>query len=170
MESPTAENTYKNAEPRILHATVVVSKVISRNVVRSQVLPKRHSNRENQSSSTGPKHQNYAAAVALQADSSMREASTKNTDPQQYIQQCNMVNMNILMKVHNPSNAILISEDGVEIQNTSTSTSDPAPVSVSYSRFSLYRISVHGNSNPISNRFFQHFRYFASERKHQFFE
>ena len=40
-------------------------------------------------------------------------------------------NMNILMKVHNPSNAILISEDGVEIQNnTSTSTSDPAPASV----------------------------------------
>ena len=39
-------------------------------------------------------------------------------------------NMNILKKVHNPSNAILISEDGVEIQNTSTSTSDPAPVSV----------------------------------------
>ena len=40
-------------------------------------------------------------------------------------------NMNILKKVHNPSNAILISEDGVEIQNnTSTSTSDPTPVSV----------------------------------------
>ena len=38
--------------------------------------------------------------------------------------------MNILRKVHNPSNAILISEDGVEIQNTSTSTSDPAPASV----------------------------------------
>ena len=42
--------------------------------------------------------------------------------------------MNILRKVHNPnspSNAIILSEDGVEIQNnTSTSTSDPAPVSV----------------------------------------
>ena len=42
-----------------------------------------------------------------------------------------MGNMNILKKVHNPSNAIILSEDGVEIQNnTSTSTSDTAPVSV----------------------------------------
>ena len=39
--------------------------------------------------------------------------------------------MNILRKVHNPSNAIILSEDGVEIQNnTSTSTSDPAPVAL----------------------------------------
>ena len=35
--------------------------------------------------------------------------------------------MNILRKVHNPSNATILSEDGVEI---STSTSDPVPVSV----------------------------------------
>ena len=35
--NPSAENTYKNAEPRILHATIVASKAISRNVVRSQV-------------------------------------------------------------------------------------------------------------------------------------
>ena len=33
----TVENIYKNAEPRILHATIVASKAISRNVVRSQV-------------------------------------------------------------------------------------------------------------------------------------
>ena len=40
-------------------------------------------------------------------------------------------NMNILKKVHNPSNAIILSENGVEIQNnTSTSTSDPTPVTV----------------------------------------
>ena len=33
----TAENTYKNAEPRMLHVMVVASKVTSRNVVRKQV-------------------------------------------------------------------------------------------------------------------------------------
>ena len=33
----TAENIYKNAEPRMLHVMVVALKVISRNVARKQV-------------------------------------------------------------------------------------------------------------------------------------
>ena len=33
----TAENIYKNAEPRMLHVMVVASKVTTRNVVRKQV-------------------------------------------------------------------------------------------------------------------------------------
>ena len=33
----TAENIYKNAEPRMLHVMVVALKVISRDVVRNQV-------------------------------------------------------------------------------------------------------------------------------------
>ena len=50
---------------------------------------------------------------------------------QEYTPTAQIGSMNILRKIHNPSNAIIISEDGVEIQNTSTSTSGPAPVSVS---------------------------------------
>ena len=37
VESPTAENIYKNAEPRMSHVMVVALKVISKDVVRSQV-------------------------------------------------------------------------------------------------------------------------------------
>ena len=67
---------------------------------------------------------NYAAAIP-EADFFDERGNFKEYRPPQ------MGNMNILKKVHNPSNAIILSEDGVEIQNnTSTSTSDPAPVSV----------------------------------------
>ena len=98
---------------------------------KSGNFPKDNSNRENQSSSTGPKHQNYAAAVAIQTDYFDERGIYKEYRPP-VVQHPAMQhgNMNILMKVHNPSNAILILEEGVEIQNTSTSTSDPVPVSV----------------------------------------
>ena len=112
---------------------VVASKVTLKDVVRNQVtFQEIISNQENQSSSTGPKHQNYAAAIALQADYFDERGIYKGYRPPA-VQHPAMQhgNMNILKKVHNPSNAILISEDGVEIQNnTSTSTSDPTPVSV----------------------------------------
>ena len=83
-------------------------------------------------------------------------------------------NMNILMKVHNPSNAILISEDGVEIQNnTSTSTSDPAPVSVPtpdfpFTEFPSTEVVIQSqiDSSSISDKEVE----VASERKQQFFE
>ena len=140
---------------------------------KSGNFPRDNSNRENQSSSTGtgPKHQNYAATVPIQADYFDERGIYKEYRPP-VVQHPAMQygNMNILKKVHNPSNAILISEDGVEIQNnTSTSTSESSSNTSSYSRFSFYRISVHGSSNSISNRFSKHFRYIASERKQQFF-
>ena len=104
---------------------------------KSGNFPRDNSNRENQSPSTGPKHQNYAAAIALQADYFDERGIYKAYRPpvvQHPAMQQQIGNMNILRKVHNPSNAITISEDGVEIQNnisnTSTSTSDPVPVSV----------------------------------------
>ena len=98
---------------------------------KSGNFPRDNSNRENQSSSTGPKQQNYAAAVPAEADYFDERGIYKEyrppAVPHPAIQQGSM---NILRKVHNPnnpSNAIILSEDGVEI---STSTSDPVPVSV----------------------------------------
>ena len=100
---------------------------------KSGNFPKDNSNRENQSSSTGTGSgkMNYTAAIS-EADFFDERGNYKEYRPP-VVQHPAMQygNMNILMKVHNPSNAILISEDGVEIQNnTSTSTSGPAPVSV----------------------------------------
>ena len=83
---------------------------------KSGNFPKDNSNRENQSSSTGPKHQNYAAAIPLQADFFDERGNFKEYRPPQ------MGNMNILRKVHNPNNATILSEDGIEI-----STSVPTP-------------------------------------------
>ena len=97
---------------------------------KSGNFPKDNSNRENQSSSTG--NMRYAAAVPVEADYFDERGIYKEYRPpvQHPAMQQQIGSMNILRKVHNPDNAILISEDGVEIQNTSTSTSDPISVSV----------------------------------------
>ena len=88
----TAENIYKNAEPRTLHATVVASKVISRNVVRSQVTSQKTILIER--ISLLPQVQSIRIMqqqFRYKQTTSMREAFTKNTDLKQYnIQQCNM--------------------------------------------------------------------------------
>ena len=96
---------------------------------KSGNFPKDNSNRENQSSSTG--NMRFAAAVPIEADYFDERGIHKEYKPPA-VQHPAMQygSMNILRKVHNPSNAILISEDGVEIQNTSTSTSGPISVSV----------------------------------------
>ena len=91
--------------------------------------PRDNSNRENQSRSTG--NMRYASAVPLQADYFDERGIHKEYRPPA-VQHPAMQqgSMNILRKVHNPntpSNATILSEDGVEI---STSTSDPVPVSV----------------------------------------
>ena len=92
---------------------------------KSGNFPKDKSNRENQSSSTGTGKMNYAAVAPPEADYFDERGIYKEYRPLQ------IGSMNILRKVHNPSNAIILSEDGVEIQNNiSTSTSDPAPVTV----------------------------------------
>ena len=72
---------------------------------------------------------NYAAAAPQpEADYFDERGIYKEYRPPQ------IGSMNILRKVHNPSDAIILTEDGVEIQNdtpnTSTSTSGPVPVSV----------------------------------------
>ena len=96
---------------------------------KSGNFPKDNPNRENQSSSTG--NMRYVAAIP-DADYFDERGIYKEYRPpvQHPAMQQQIGSMNILRKVHNPDNAILISEDGVEIQNTSTSTSDPISVSV----------------------------------------
>ena len=106
---------------------VVALKVTSRRCCKkSGNFPRDNSNRENQSSSTGPKHQNYAAAIPLQADYFDERGIHKEYRPpvvQHPIMQQQIGNMNILRKVHNPNNATILSEDGIEISN-----SDPVSV------------------------------------------
>ena len=83
---------------------------------------------------------NYAAVAAPEADYFNERGIYKEYRPPaiQHPAMQQTGNMNILRKVHNPSNAIILSEDGVEIQNnTSTSTSDPAPVAVPTPDFSF---------------------------------
>ena len=86
--------------------------------------PKDNSNRENQPSSTG--NMRYASAVPLQADYFDERGIYKEYRPPA-VQHPAMQqgSMNILRKVHNPntpSNATILSEDGIEI-----STSVPTP-------------------------------------------
>ena len=111
--------------------------------------------------------QNYAAAIPVQADYFDERGIYKEYRPP-VVQHPAMQhgNMNILKKVHNPSNAILISEDGVEIQNnTSTSTSDPAPISVPspdfpFTEFLSTEVVIQSQIDSS-----KHFRYVASERR-----
>ena len=96
---------------------------------KSGNFPKDNSNRENQSSSTG--NMRYAAAIPEADYFDERGIYKEYRHPVQHpAMQQQIGSMNILRKVHNPDNAILILEDGVEIQNTSTSTSGPVSVSV----------------------------------------
>ena len=88
---------------------------------KSGNFPKDNSNRENQSQSTG--NMRYTSAVPLQADYFDERGIHKEYRPPA-VQQPAMQqgSMNILRKVHNPTNATILSEDGIEI-----STSVPTP-------------------------------------------
>ena len=90
---------------------------------KTGIFPRDNSNRENQSSSTG--NMRFAAAVPAEADYFDERGIYKEYRPPAMQQQIG--SMNILRKVHNPDNATILSEDGVDI---STSASDPAPGSV----------------------------------------
>ena len=86
---------------------------------KTGTFPKDNSNRENQSSSTG--NMRFAAAVRAEADYFDERGIYKEYRPPAMQQQIG--SMNILRKVHNSNNAIILSEDGTE-----TSTSDPGSV------------------------------------------
>ena len=99
---------------------------------KSGNFPKDDSNRQNQSSSTGPGKMNIAsAAPSLEADFFNKKGVLKEYIPQNQQQYQHTGSMFVLKKVQDPSNAILLSENGVEIQhNTSTSVSDPDPAPI----------------------------------------
>ena len=114
-------------------------KVISRNVARSQVTSQDSSNRQNQSSSTGPGTMNIATTLPqTEADSFDEKGVLKEYRPSvhfdervQQQQYQHTGSMFVLKKIQDPSNAILFSENGVEIQhNTSTSVPDPDPAPI----------------------------------------
>ena len=87
------------------------------------------SNQQNQSSSpTGPGKMNIASAVPqIQADFFNERGVLKEYIPQNQQQYQHTGSMFVLKKVQDPSNAILFSDNGVEIQH-SVSDRDPAPV------------------------------------------
>ena len=97
---------------------------------KSGNFPKDNSNRQNQSSpSTGPGKMNIAnAAPQIQADFFDERGVLKEYIPQNQQQYQHTGSMFVLKKFQgNPSNDILFSDNGVEIQH-SVSDPDPAPI------------------------------------------
>ena len=101
---------------------------------KSGNFPKDSSNRQNQSSSTGSGRMNFASTLPqTEAEFFDEKGLLKEYNPQVPEQQQyqHTGSMYVLKKVQDPNNAILLSEDGVEIQhNTSTSVSDPDPAPI----------------------------------------
>ena len=98
------------------------------------------SNQQNQSPSTGSGKMNFASTLPqTEADFFDEKGVLKEYRPSVHFdervqhqhphQQQHTGSMFVLKKIQDPSNAILFSENGVEIQhNTSTSVPDPAPI------------------------------------------
>ena len=99
---------------------------------KSGNFPKDSSNRQNQSSpSTGSGKMNFASAAPTEADFFDEKGLLKEYNPQQQQYQ-HTGSMYVLKKFQgNPSDDILFSDNGVEIQhNTPTSVSDPDPAPI----------------------------------------
>ena len=94
---------------------------------KSANFPKDDSNRQNQSSSTGTGRMNVATTFPqTEADFLDEKGLLKEYRPP--VQQQHTGSMFVLKKIQDPNNAILLSEDGEEIQHkTSTSVPDPIP-------------------------------------------
>ena len=97
---------------------------------KSGNFPKDDSKRQNQSSSTDPSRMNFANKLPqTEAEFFDEKGLLKEYNPQ--VPQQHTGSMFILKKIQDPSNAILLSEDGVEIQhNISASVSDPDPTPI----------------------------------------
>ena len=96
---------------------------------KSGNFPKDSSNRQNQSSSTGSAKMNFASTLPqTEAEFFDEKGLLKEYNPQQQQQYQHTGRMFVLKKVQDPSNAILLSEDGVEIQHSvPESVPDPVP-------------------------------------------
>ena len=106
---------------------------------KSGNFPKDSSNRQNQSSSTGSAKMNFASTLPqTEAEFFDEKGLLKEYRPSvhfdekvQQQQYQHTGSMFVLKKIQDPDNAILLSEDGVEIQhNTSTSVPESVPVPV----------------------------------------
>ena len=97
---------------------------------KSGNFPKDSSNQQNQSSSTGSGSMNIASTFPqTEADFFDEKGQYKEYRPLPVQPQTG--SMFVLKKIQDPSNAILLSENGVEIQhNTSTSVSESVPVPI----------------------------------------
>ena len=94
---------------------------------KSGNFPKDDSNRQKQSSSTDPSKMNFASTLPqTEAEFFDEKGLPKEYNPQVQQQYQHTGSMFILKKIQDPNNAILLSEDGVEIQH-SVSDPDPAP-------------------------------------------
>ena len=96
---------------------------------KSGNFPKDSSNRQNQSSSTDSAKMNFASTLPqTEAEFFDEKGLLKEYNPQQQQQYQHTGSMLILKKVQDPNNAILLSEDGAEIQHSvSESVPDPTP-------------------------------------------
>ena len=100
---------------------------------KSGNFPKDSSNRQKQSSSTDPGRMNFASTLPqTEAEFFDEQRLLKEYRPpvqqQQQQQYQHTGSMFVLKKIQDPNNAILLSEDGVEIQhNTSTSVPESVP-------------------------------------------
>ena len=112
---------------------------------KSGNFPKDSSNRQNQSSSTGPGRMNFASTLPQTEAEFFDEKGllkeyrpsvhfderVQHQHPHQQQQYQHTGSMFVLKKIQDPNNAILFSENGVEIQhNTSTSVPDPDPAPI----------------------------------------
>ena len=96
---------------------------------KSGNFPKDSSNRQKQSSSTDPSRMNFASTLPqTEAEFFDEKGLLKDYRPPVQQQQYQHTgSMFILKKIQDPSNAILLSDNGVEIQH-SVSDPDPAPI------------------------------------------
>ena len=106
---------------------------------KSGNFPKDSSNRQKQSSSTDPGRMNFASTLPqTEAEFFDEKGLLKEYRPptqQQQQQYQHTASMFVLKKIQDPSNAILFSENGVEIQHkTSTSVPDPIHLQISHSK------------------------------------
>ena len=124
---------------------------------KSGNFPKDNSNRQNQSPSTGTGRMNIASALPqTEADFFDEKGLPKEYRPpmQQQYQQTGI--MFVLRKVQDPNNAILLSENGAEIQHdipTSVSESAPAPIpspDFPFQEFPLTEIVTQSQTGPFS--------------------
>ena len=118
---------------------------------KSGNFPKDDSNRQKQSSSTDPSKMNFASTLPqTEAEFFDEKELLKEYNPQvpQQQQYQHTGSMFILKKVQDPNNAILLSEDGVEIQH-SVSDPDPTPIPTPDFPFQEFRLTEVVNQSQI---------------------